>query len=397
MTVHRNDTTIDLDELDAVARIVSVLCRDEIGRYPGVQLSLCGDRRRWTVVNGSATFTYLGDRGADGLDQPVWLPRRAIYWAAELARLGDAAHVRFSDDGAGPHLSVAGAQGSGLFELPTSPSVEPVQPARRQAPELATVRITASDLQFVLNAARRGPRLGYPDDGAAVTLLPEYAGLGIGVDWASEGAQRATYRYTAEVEGDVERCRPVTIPALALYALANLCEDDDELTLSFRADGVVFTEHGRLRVSIVPVDGPLLAAPTLADVLRHVDHENYGDRLQLEVDGVKVRIVDDERLDHVRVSIVLAKGVEPTLDLFQEINELNDSISTGRVVLAGQTLYAVDEVSRLDLGRLTDVIGRLVSTVAPLGPLVALLGVSDDATSDGSEDGTDDSTEDLAD
>lgn len=390
MSAARSATKIDLDELDSVARLVSVLCRDEIGRYPGVQLSLCGDRRRWTVVNGTGTFTYLGDRGADGLEQPVWLPRRAIYWAAELARLGDAAEVRFTHEPDGPLVSVAGVAGSGLFELPASPTVEPVQPSRRQAPELATVRIPAADLAFVISAARRGPRLGYPDDSAPVTLLPEHSGLGVGVDWSSEGAQCATYRYTAEVDGEIERCRPVTVPAVPLLALANLCEDDAELTLSFRSDGVVFVEHGRLRVSVVPVDGPLVAAPTLADVLRHVDHENYGDRLQLEVDGVKVRIVDDERLDHVRVSIVLAKGIEPTVDLFREVNELNESITSGRVVLTGQTLYAVDEVSRIELGRLTEVIGRLVATVAPLGPLVALLGVTGDGP-----DGTDTPDEEL--
>ena len=383
MSGTRTGTRIDDDELDAVASIVSYLCRDDIGHHPGVQLSLCGDRRRWTVVSGTATFTYLGDRGAAGLEQPVWLPRRAIYWAAELARLGDAAEVRITHDARGSHLSVAGVAGSGVFELPAPAAVEPVQPARRQSPELATVRISAADLSFVLTAARRGPRVGYPDDAAPVTLLPEHAGLGIGVDWSSEGAERATYRYAAEVDGDIERCRPVSIAVAPLLALANMSEREDELTLSFRADGTVFVEHGRLRVTFVPVDGPLLAAPTLSDVLRHVDHEHYGDRLQLEVDGFKVRIVDDERLDHVQVSIVLAKGVEPTVDLFREVNDLNASITSGRVVLTGQSLYVVDEVQRHDLGRLIEVVDQLVATVAPLGPLVALLGAPDVADDGG--------------
>lgn len=381
MSGRRRTSSIDADELDSVARLASSFGSDEIGRFPGVQLSLCGDRRRWTVVHGTAKFTFLGDRGADGLVEPVWLPRRAVFWAAELARIVESVDVRFGADDSGPFLSVAGPTGSGVFELPASAAVEPVQPARHLAPELATVRIVASDLSAVLYAARRGPGLGYTDAAFPVTLVPEHGGLGVGVDWSGEGAQRCTYRYTAEVDGDLDRCRPVTLAAAPLLSLARLFEDE-EITLSFRADGVVHVEHGRLRAAFVPVDGPRVSAPTLADVLRHVDHENYGDRIQLTVGGVKVRVVDNEELDHVRVSIVLAKGVEETVDLFRELNALNASISTGRVVLHGGALYAVDEVPRHDLGRLSDVIGQLVDTVAPLGPLVALLGVPDVGSGD---------------
>ena len=118
----------------------------------------------------------------------------------------------------------------------------------------------------------------------------------------------------------------------------------------------------------------LFKVSTLSDVLEHYWHESCGDYTAVWVGEAKVRLIQFPEDGVVRVSIELARSVEPTAELFEELNSLNTRLGRGRLVQVRDRIYATLEVPDDDLARLPEVMGRLADEVAPLGLALAPFG-----------------------
>ena len=374
MTKPLTDSLISYSELDAVATLASSLCTGDTGRHPGVQLSLTHGERRWTLVTPDAVVTYVGEDGGHGLERPVWIPCTALYWAAEAAQAGDACSIRVEHGEAGDVLSVAGVSASGAFELPSAPAVEPISTRALLPYSVVDVRVDAQALRGALQAAARPPRQVRPDERPPVALYVDgHDTLTFGVNWELCGGLRSTLRLSVEAEGNLERLRPVQLAPWALSTVTSLF-GNDEIGISFLADSTVAVVHGNVRAVFIPVGGPVVLPPTLSDVVGHYYHEACGTYTAVWVGEAKVRLVEFPHDGVVRASIELARSVEPTPELFEELNSLNTRLGRGRLVQVRDRIYATVEVPDDDLARLPEVIGRLADDVAPLGLALAPFG-----------------------
>ncbi|MFZ4434705.1 MAG: hypothetical protein ACOYOQ_16055, partial [Microthrixaceae bacterium] len=61
------------DDWDLVARLLSSLDPDEIGRHPGVQFSQLNSCDHWTIAIGESRVTVVGGAATAALAEPVWL------------------------------------------------------------------------------------------------------------------------------------------------------------------------------------------------------------------------------------------------------------------------------------------------------------------------------------
>jgi len=374
MTKPFTDSLISWSELDAVATLANALCSGDTGRHPGVQLSLSHDERRWTLVTPNSVVTLVGEDGGHGLERPVWVPCSALFWAAEAAHAGDACSFRVEHTPEGDVLTLAGVTASGVFELPSAPPVEPVCTSTLLPPAVVDVRVVGGELSQVLRATARSPRPVRPDERPPIAVhVEEHGSLSFGVDWEPFGGQRAALRLSVETDGNVERLRPLQFDPWALASVTELF-GNEEICISFRADSTISLDAGNVRAVFSPVGGRVVLPPTLSDVLVHYRHEYCGAYIAVWVDGAKVRLVQFRDEGFLRASIELARSVEPSPELLEELNSLNSRIGRGRLVHVRDRIYATVEVPDDDLVRLPEVLGRLVDEVAPLGLALAPFG-----------------------
>lgn len=371
-----NTHVIVADDWDLVARLVSALDPDEVGRHPGVQFSQLNGCDHWTVAIGDSRVTVVGGASTAPLAEPVWLPVRALFWGAELAQDDGMATLRIEDGPAGPVAEISAALGSGRFDLPQRPVVAEV-PGRDDLPEeVASLRIAAPQLMRQLRAAGRGPA---PRPGVETptrwTLGVSPEGLSVGVDWSIHGGTRATYAVPADVRfpdgTGPGRHTTATVDVKVLYALLGVA-GDGSVGLRFLADGSVHLHERPVHAQLPALDTPSIAGG-LDTLLAGFDMTQYSQGAVVHLDGLDVEVhAPNAKCERWHLRAELATDLPETVDLLIEVNQLNLQHTDGcRFSVLGPTLWASEEVD--SVGALPAAIDRFHRAVVHLGPLVASL------------------------
>lgn len=182
------------DELSLVGDLLRAMSPVEAGPYPGAQLSRARSGRVWTITDGSMTVDVRRSGSITGLEQPVWLTSRALWYAARTAGptgwcsigIDDCRHV----DGSVAAL-IDNQFAHARIDLPAQP---PLAGIRAPVPEsvVATAITDMTALLYAVEAASLTP-VGVPVSGPpAGVVRVDYNSLFIrgtdrrGVDSAAE-------------------------------------------------------------------------------------------------------------------------------------------------------------------------------------------------------------------
>lgn len=343
----------------------------------------------WLVSDGSATAFRFG---ADGLACEVscgstLCPPGAVPLSPRSVRSADVdpfAYVAFGVSD--------GSAWVGIDDVTTT--VELVESPRRpltpwDGTVVASAVVSAERLMRVLRSvATAVPGVDLSGDLPPVWFQIDSGGqIGMHVDWRRHGAGRITTRTSADVAGEEVTC---TLPAwVVLQALSALLVSDEH---PVRMDVVSWNGEVWTVVSIGEIRLALRAQQTdtddpIAELGRRLT--SAGERWDfVSADALEVvhplRPVRVERCDGpadlLRLSAVVAHGIEITLTLLRELNALNAGLPRTKLWVDGDRVVATIDVVRTNPDETVFAIAELRSQVGALAPLIGPLAASSPAS-----------------
>ena len=350
--------TCEYEELHAVWRVFSRSLEIETATA-GIWVRSVDGHRVWSGQCGPLWWEVNGGATAERVE-PRCLPARLVWNAADLAFETDERIVTIStpDDSVG---IAATAEGQTIIDLPAPEEGHRTFP--RYVLDRATATLRRRELSLLLGRIWFVPYGAEDLRNVPVRLLVEDGQLTAFIDWRIKGGLRTTQRVKAATTGSANG----GIPVLHLLDLLREIDDDTEITLRFpesvefplmiEADGwratcEIWSESvHRFEIDVVEALTKATGQPA----------RNLGC-------GVIVGAIGDRRLrtelqeDHgelLRVTTVVVEDIEPNIDVFTQINELNSSLVGGRIWVDADAVVAGVEVPCDDLDALGPELERL--------------------------------------
>lgn len=369
MSSHQNDGhLIEHDEWEVVARLMGILDPFEGGRFPGVQLSVVDGHRRWTMASAHGQVTVNGGPGPALDCRPPWLPYRLLAWARDLSRTSGVARLALERGVNGHVATIAASSGSGRFDLPGSTTVVEVAGAIDPTGWLACAWIETVDLQRLLECSANGPgRPRLASDPLRLALSLDHDSLSLGMDWTPVGGQRSTYRIPANV--DIGGHPATAVVDLTLLVLGGWSCPDEHVWVGVRADGSARLHAGYIYTELRSLSTAPAPVHDLDTMLTRLGATRVDGEITVPVAGRTVRLRPPSEVGQSwRAEVRIATGIEPSLEVLEELNELNTRATFGRISLDGGTVVATTAIPSVDLGHLPALLERLVADTAGLGP-----------------------------
>jgi hypothetical protein len=305
---------------------------------------------------------------------PVCLPARLVWNAADLAFEADDRTVElFSPDG---HFGVArSSSGETVIDLPY-PDERATYP--RYIIDVATVALSRRDLALLLARIMFAPHGCEHPSRVPITLFVEDGMLAVTADWSTEGGLRTTQRVAATTTGEAS----ARIPSLYLADLIREVDDEEIITLRFPEDSDV--------PLLIEGDGwRATSARKLTDA--RIFHEELGQALA-NATGTTTRTLDrgvfattwrnrtirvelhNTPNDTVRLSTVVLDDIEPSVDVLQQLNDVNAGLVGARVWLHEQVVVAGVDIPCRAIADIGPVIRQLDHQIEGLDVFLAALG-----------------------
>lgn len=343
----------------------------------------------WLVSDGSATAFRFG---ADGLACEVscgttMCPPAAVPLSPRSVRSADVdpfAYVAFGVSDGSAWVGVEDVVSTvDLVESPRRP-ITPWDGA-----SVASAVVSADRLMRVLRSvATAVPGVDLSGDLPPVWFQIDSSGqIGMHVDWRRHGAGRITTRTSAEVAGEEVTC---TLPAwVVLQALSAMLLSDDALVrmdvMSWKGEVWTLVSIGEVRLALraqqTDTDDPI------AELGRRLT--SAGERWEFVSAGA-LEVVHPSRpvrvercgdpADLLRLSAVVAHGVETTLALLHELNALNAGLPRTKLWVDDDRVVATIDVVRTNPDETVFAIAELRSQASALAPLLGPLAASSPAS-----------------
>jgi hypothetical protein len=366
--------SIDLDheELNTVWRIFCRSLNVET-QTDGLWVRTVNGRRVWSGTCGPLTWEVTGEASDVSL-APLCLPARLVWNAADLAFEADDRTVTIhSPDGI---VGVANSTaGESVIDLP-HPGELPSFP--NYVTDQARVTLTRRELSLLFGRISFVPTgLEHPNR-VPVTLIVESGRLAATADWSREGGLRTTQRVAATTAGEGS----ATVPLVYLSDLIREVDDDENITIRFPEDPDV-------PLLIEGADWRATSARRESDALRF--HEQLGQALA-NATGTTTRTLDrgvfsatwrdrtirvelhNTPTDTVRLSTVVIDTIEPTVEVLQQLNDVNAGLIGARVWLCEQVVVAGVDVPCSAIDDIGAVIRQLDAQIDGLDVFLAALG-----------------------
>ena len=369
-----SDWSIELDheELRSVWRI---FCRSLEVESPsdGIWVRTLDGRRVWSGSCGPLFWEVTGGVSTETL-LPVCLPARLVWNAADLAFESDERTVTlFTPDG---HVGVArSSAGESVIDLPFSDE-RPSYP--RYIIDEATATLTRRNLAMLLTRISFAPHGCEHPSRVPINLFVEDGKLAATADWSREGGLRTTQRVPATTAGESS----ARIPILYLTDLLREIDDDEVITLRFPEDPEV-------PLLIEGEDWRATSARKQTDARSF--HEELGHALA-NATGTTVRTLDrgvfsttwrhrtirvelhNTPQDTVRVSTVLLDDIEPSVEVLQQLNDVNAQLVGARVWLLERVVVAGVDIPCSAIDDIGPVLRQLDVQIEGLDVFLAALG-----------------------
>jgi hypothetical protein len=367
---HQNDGhLIEHDEWEVVARLLGFLNPFEGGRFPGVQLSVVDGHRRWTMASAHGQVTVNGGPGPALDCRPPWLPYRLTAWARDLSRTSGVARLAFERGVNGHVATIAASGGSGRFDLPGSTTVVEVVGDLDPTGWLAYVWIETDYLQRVLECSANGPeRPRLTSDPLRLALSLDHDSISLGMDWTPVGGERSTYRIPANVQLGEGHHATVVVDQTLLMLGGWSCPDE-RVWVGLRADGSARLLAGYIHTELRSLRNAPAPVLDLDTMLTQLGATRTDGEIAVPVAGRTVRLRPPSDVGQSwRAEVRIATGIAPSLEVLEELNELNTRATFGRISLDAGTVVATTAIPSVELGHLPAVLERLVADTAGLGP-----------------------------
>ena len=363
---------LEHEELHAVWRIFSRSLADET-QTDGLWVRSRDGRRIWSGSCGPLFWEVTGGACTEPLS-PRCLPARLVWNAADLAFESDDRTVTITtpDDSVGIATSTAGVA---VIDLPASAELRTFP---QYITDVATATLTRRQLQRLLGRISFVPTgLEHPNR-VPVSLLVEDGQLAAVADWSREGALRTTQRVPAATVGEAES----VVPLAYLLDLIREVDDDEEITLRFPGDTdvpLLIEGDGWRATSDRRETGAIRFHEKLGQALADVT----GTRTITLADGVfstvwRERVIRVELQntpnETVRVSTVVLNDIESTLDVLQQLNDVNAGLVGARVWVAGDVAVAGVDLPCSAIGDIGAVIRGLDAQIDGLDVFLSALG-----------------------
>lgn len=363
---------LDHEELHTVWRTFSRSLSTET-QTDGLWVRSRDGRRIWSGSCGPLFWEVTGGVSPEPLS-PRCLPARLVWFAAELAFDADDRCVTIStpDDSVGVASSTAG---SSIIDLPVSAELRTFP---SYITDVATATLTRMQLHRLLaRISFVPPGLEHPHR-VPVSLIVEDGQLAAFADWGIEGGLCTSQRVPATTRGTARS----SIPLLHLLDLIREIEDDDIITIRFPED----------------VDIPLLiegegwrATTDRRETGAVRFHEQLGQALA-DATGATVRTLDrgvfttafrdriiraelhNTPIDTVRISTVVLDEIEPTVDVLEQLNDVNAGLVGARVWSRDGVVVAGVDLPCSSLGEIGGVIRQLDQQIDGLDVFLSALG-----------------------
>ncbi|MEI7887260.1 MAG: hypothetical protein WCJ04_07700 [Actinomycetes bacterium] len=357
MSVAAACTMLREEELRWVADFLSELRNSDGGAYPGVQLSLYGGRREWTIATNTTTVTLHGGEGAEGLTEAVWIPSNCIAYASEAARSSGVCAMGIRDErstGGVVTLELCTPTTDAIFELRAAP---PVRTARWYSSALTVggCEVEIDDLRTILRNCTRWDRwsqrfqpilgqIALDDFGIQIDLLPtEHQSL------------VASFRIPAATTGDLSGNHMATLDIEHLRRSLRHISGDRVMIATTPAGRLLVVDDSHTVVA--HGDARFEAPESLADALAQFAPKVKGSEWRMQIEGTTVTVRQTPEVDFLMydVTSVLAQEISVTRAVLNEVNAINADLSVGRVwvdhkrrlLLGSQVrVSALDDLSR---------------------------------------------------
>ncbi|CAB4823013.1 MAG: hypothetical protein F2744_09590 [Actinobacteria bacterium] len=366
-------TIIEEEELRWVSDFLSELRSSDSGAFPGVQLSLYGGKREWTIATNTTTVTLHGGEGAEGLSEAVWIPSNCISYGAEAARATGVCALGIRDErstGGVVTLELSSPSIDAMFELRAAP---PVRTARwySSAAAVGECDLQIDDLRAILRNCSRWDRwsarfqpilgqIGLNEVGIQIDLLPtEHQSL------------VASFRIPAATVGELSGNHTATLDLEHLRRALRHISGERVLLAT--------TPAGRLLViddkhTVVAHGNAAFDAPeNLADVLSPLAPKVKGSEWHMKISGATVILRQTPDVDYLMYNVTseLAQDVTLTRAVMKELNALNADLSVGRVwVDRKQRLLLGTQVRVSDLEDLPRIVVQIGKETEGLGTFI---------------------------
>ncbi len=370
MSSNQNDGhLIDHDEWEMVAEILGLLNPFEGGRFPGVQLSVVDGHRRWTMASAHGQVTVNGGPGPALDCRPPWLPHRLVAWAHHLSRTCGVARLALERGVHGQVATIAAPGGSGRFDLPGSTTVVEVVDDLDPTGWLGVAWIETAHLRGLLECSANGPeRPRLLSDPLRLALSLDHDSISFGMDWTPVGGERSTYRIPANVELGDGQPAIVAVDQSLLTLSAWTCPGD-WVWIGVRADGSARIRAGEVQAELRSLRNAPAPVLDLDSMLAQLGATRVDGGIVVPVAGRTVHLRPPNGVGQSwRAEIQIATGIAPSLEVLEELNELNTRATFGRISLDAGTVVATTAIPSVELDHLPDVLERLVADTADLGP-----------------------------
>ena len=366
---------------EVIARVVPAACADETRIDGDVRLDVVDGRRVW-IATDSIWMVML--RAGAGADVAVSMPPRLLRgtWHSSTLRLT----IPAVDEDGRPrgHITLADAHSRAETHLPTSryPDWRAIVAVAEEAPT-TSVRVDPRVLYEALAQVSVAP-FDLSEHGAPpppVELAVGAGELSLRTDWPIVGPTVVTV--PAVVEG----------PATEVLASAGRLQDllvwaaGERVTLHVpRVPSVsIRVEADDWSALLMPISRDWRLAPTRERLEALLKEEYDLDELIADEDGdypfrvgdgvMFVQLVDrEDRPPLVRVFARLVEQAERSLELLEELNDLNARIGLARMFWFDGRVVAETEVIATDLdgSELRAAIGAVQTVVTELAPILSV-------------------------
>ncbi|CAB4324677.1 MAG: hypothetical protein F2520_12055 [Actinobacteria bacterium] len=330
-------------------------------------------QRIWSGTCGPLFWEVTGGASPQPLE-PRCLPARLVWNAADLSLEADDRCVTIStpDDVVG---LAANSAGSSVIDLPVSAELRRFP---KYVTDAATATLTRKQLARLLGRISFAPPGIENPHRVPVSFIVEDGELAAYANWSTQGGLCTSQRVPAETRGEAKS----SIPVLHLLDLIREVDDDELITIRFPAD----------------LDIPLLiegegwrATSDRRETTAVRFHDELG-RTLADATGTTTRVLDtgvfsttwrtrtihaelhNTPLDTVRLSTVVLDGIEPTVDVLQQLNDVNAGLVGARVWLCDNVVVAGVDVPCSSISDIGGVIRQLDVQIDGLDVFLSALG-----------------------